>query len=157
PPARPERCARSCATMECDCVRAAPVRSGMRLYLLALALAACGNSGHGDHPDGGGGGGDGGNGDGSGSGSNGLGGDVCKAGGFDVLPWPTTANSPARIVSGDFDRDGITDLAVASSSAQTITVLLGKGHGAFHDMLEYPAAQESGTLAVGDIDGDGKL
>src|SRR5690349_3287442 len=128
----------------------------MKLWLCVLALAACG---HDDHGNGGGGGNPdgGGSGDG-GSGSNGSGadGDVCKADGFHALAWPVTAAQPNGLVIGDFDRDGTPDLAVSTPS-NGISVMLGKGHGAYHARLDYATNYTATAIAAGDFDGDGKL
>ncbi len=69
------------------------------------------------------------------------------------------ATAPQAIALGDLNKDGSPDIAVVSSSANAVTVLLGDGTGHFHS----PA---SGTFAVGslplavalaDMNGDGNL
>ncbi len=61
-------------------------------------------------------------------------------------------------VVGDFNRDGIADIAVADSFTGIISVLLGKGAGKFASV---PIAQLSEgdftALALGDFNQDGKL
>src|SRR5207245_4385219 len=55
---------------------------------------------------------------------------------------PNVATTGAiAIAKGDFDRDGILDLAVANSSSSNITVLTGNAHGGF--------AVFGGVFAVG--------
>jgi VCBS repeat protein/FG-GAP repeat protein len=48
---------------------------------------------------------------------------------------PTTAASTSAVVSGDFDFDGKTDLAIADGWKDTLTVWLGKGDGNFTKVL----------------------
>ncbi|MEO8841245.1 MAG: VCBS repeat-containing protein [Kofleriaceae bacterium] len=102
-----------------------------------------------DHGAGGDDGG-GGSGGGSGSGSNTGANDSC--GGLS-RPWLATGQGPNGIVSGDFDRDGVIDLAVNSG---TLGVLRGLGGGRFARKVDYPSSYSSG-LAVADFDHDGKL
>ena len=68
----------------------------------------------------------------------------------------TTVPSPGSLVAGDFNDDGIVDLAYSSrNSAQngfTTAVLLGRGDGTFHALAGIPAG---GMLAVGDFNEDG--
>jgi len=73
------------------------------------------------------------------------------------LPVSVGAN-PTDLVSGDFNGDGKLDLAVANSTDNNLTILLGNGDGTFSPVTSSPA---TGTtpfgLAVGDFNGDGKL
>lgn len=62
-----------------------------------------------------------------------------------------TTNLPTSIAVGDFNGDGIPDLAVANSG---ITILLGKGDGSF---TQTSFVARSTSLAVGDFDGNDKL
>jgi hypothetical protein len=48
------------------------------------------------------------------------------------------------------------DLAAARQSG-TVSVLLGLGDGTFRDKLDYAAADSPVSVAMGDVDGDGKL
>ena len=70
---------------------------------------------------------------------------------------------PWSIAIGDFNGDGITDLAVANSKYTsgppgTVSVLLGVGDGTFHPAADSPIAVGSDpvSVVVGDFDGDGK-
>src|ERR1051326_6720982 len=58
-----------------------------------------------------------------------------------------------RIVAGDFNGDGVPDLAVAG-----ISVLLGNGDGTFHTPVDSKLAcgNSNRGLVVGDFDGDGR-
>src|SRR5713101_64703 len=42
-----------------------------------------------------------------------------------------TGLNPAFVAVGDFNRDGVPDLAVANGLSSTVSVLLGKGDGSF--------------------------
>ena len=62
-------------------------------------------------------------------------------------PWPT----------GDFNGDGIPDLAIADFVGDNVTVLLGNGAGAFTAVTGSPFAvgKNPEAIAVGDFNGDG--
>ena len=69
-----------------------------------------------------------------------------------------TGTQPRSIVVGDFNRDGIEDLAVANLSNNNVTVLLGTGTGFFTAATGSPFAVGTSptTLVVGDFNADGK-
>lgn len=73
----------------------------------------------------------------------------------------TTGDNPLSIVAGDFNGDGILDLAVAntfvdSGKPGTVTVLLGKGDGTFSSTVASPVVGSLPySIAVGDFNGDG--
>ena len=75
------------------------------------------------------------------------------------------------IVTGDFNRDGIADLALTTASTSQIdgvtrgilTTLLGNGDGTFGPGVDYPVVSVTGLpvlgfdpMGVGDFNGDGK-
>jgi len=67
------------------------------------------------------------------------------------------AGSPYSLVVGDFNRDGIQDLATANQNTNNVTVLLGNGSGAFTAAPGSPFAVGTGpnSVVVGDFNGDG--
>ncbi|MDY6803352.1 MAG: FG-GAP-like repeat-containing protein [Cyanobacteriota bacterium] len=64
-------------------------------------------------------------------------------------------NRPYDITTGDFDGDGVPDLAVSNNGSSTVSVLLGDGDGGFGDPTEFDVADEPFELVVADLDGDG--
>ncbi|MDX2066859.1 MAG: PKD-like domain-containing protein [Haliscomenobacter sp.] len=73
----------------------------------------------------------------------------------------SSAGGAAQAVAvGDLDRDGKPDLAIANSSAGTISVLRNTskiGTLSFASKITFTVGSQPFTLAIGDIDGDGKL
>jgi hypothetical protein len=68
---------------------------------------------------------------------------------------------PSFVAVGDFNGDGLPDLAVADAGAYpqyagTVSILLGKGDGTFQPGVTYDAGYEPMSVAVGDFNGDGK-
>jgi hypothetical protein len=66
-------------------------------------------------------------------------------------------NTPAAIVTGDFNRDGVPDLAVANSTDNTISILLGQPNGAFAAQVTYPTGPVPISMVTADFNGDGNL
>src|SRR2546422_10985616 len=65
--------------------------------------------------------------------------------------------NPPSVVVGDFNGDGVQDLAVANSVINgTVSVLLGNGDGTFQPALTFGAGDFPQSMAVGDVNGDGK-
>jgi hypothetical protein len=66
-------------------------------------------------------------------------------------------NSPISLAVGDFNADGILDLAVANANDNTVTILLGNGDGTFTPAANSPVAVGSvpSSVVVGDFNGDG--
>jgi hypothetical protein len=65
---------------------------------------------------------------------------------------------PNSVAVGDFNHDGISDLAVANPGGSTITIHLGKGDGTFQPAVHYAIGQGPfSQVAVGDFNGDGEL
>ena len=75
-----------------------------------------------------------------------------------------TGANPRSVAVGDFDGDGMLDVATANHGGTDLSVLLGNGDGSLNAPLSVPLPTPPPTVvdpplavAVGDIDGDGKL
>ena len=75
---------------------------------------------------------------------------------------------PGGVAVGDFNGDGKLDIAVSSTGylddqtyllvgGVTVSILLGNGDGTFQAKQDFPVGRQSNSIAVGDINGDGKL
>ena len=65
-------------------------------------------------------------------------------------------NSPFTIATGDFNGDGIPDLAVGGANWTTVAILLGNGDGTFRsEPNSISEGNYSNFVAVGDFNGDG--
>ncbi|HMG69248.1 MAG TPA: VCBS repeat-containing protein, partial [Chitinophagaceae bacterium] len=66
---------------------------------------------------------------------------------------------PGSIESGDFNKDGFADIAVANSSDSSVTILLGDGKGNFTtaDGSPFFANRFPNDIAIADINKDGNL
>jgi hypothetical protein len=49
-----------------------------------------------------------------------------------------TGTGPGLPATGDFNNDGILDLAIANEFDKTISILLGNGNGTFRAHVDYP-------------------
>ena len=78
---------------------------------------------------------------------------------FENRSSPATGNSPDRVAAGDFNGDGIPDLATTNSGSNTLTILLGSGDGRFTEATGSPMAigDAPSYVAIGDFNSDGKL
>jgi hypothetical protein len=73
----------------------------------------------------------------------------------------TAGTNPRLVVTGDFNEDGITDLAVGANTATGVSILLGQGasgvgNGTFGAATAYPFGINARDLEVGDFNGDGR-
>jgi hypothetical protein len=71
---------------------------------------------------------------------------------------PATGIDPNALASGDFNGDGIPDLAVlnnANGGMGSVSVLLGKGDGTFNAAASPAAGVNPSSIAIGDFNGDG--
>ena len=59
-------------------------------------------------------------------------------------------------MAGDFTGDGRTDLAVANSGSNDVSVLLGNGDGTFQPQVTYAVGTGHDALVAGDFTGDGR-
>ena len=77
---------------------------------------------------------------------------------IDLGPGEDSSYRPGHLSSGDFDNDGISDLAVTMPSFDAINVFLGEGDGSFHDAIVVTDTllTSYSALEVADINMDGK-
>lgn len=67
-------------------------------------------------------------------------------------------NIPTNVIAADFNADGWMDAAASIfSPGNSMRVWLNDGHGQLLPSVVYPAGGNPGSLAAGDIDGDGIL
>ena len=67
-------------------------------------------------------------------------------------------SQPAAMAAGDFNGDGIQDLAVANSGSNSLTILLGNGDGTFNTSAPtLPTGSQPGGIIAADFNADGKL
>jgi hypothetical protein len=65
--------------------------------------------------------------------------------------------SPSGVAIGDFNGDGVQDLAVVNSADNTVSILLGSGSAQFTTMATYATGKGPVAITTGDFNGDGKL
>src|SRR5437879_12094009 len=63
--------------------------------------------------------------------------------------------NPSSVAVGDFNRDGVPDVAVANYGSNTVSVLLGNGDGTFQPALTLAADANPDVVAVSDFTGAG--
>ena len=87
--------------------------------------------------------------------------EAALAGAGTSLAWSTSQSfsglpGPNSVVVGDFNMDGVTDIAVLETSSSTVTILLGNGNGTFTTVNESPSTGYGPvSIAVADCNGDG--
>jgi len=64
-------------------------------------------------------------------------------------------NGPTAIAVGDFNVDGMNDLAVTDQTDNAVSILLGLGNGLFGPYFELPVDQAPVSIATADFNGDG--
>ena len=80
---------------------------------------------------------------------------------FEAAVGFAAGNAPAGVVVGDLNGDTRLDLAVIHfdpnvAQVGNVSVLLGNGYGTFQAPLAFTAGAGARSLAVADLDGDGK-
>ena len=73
---------------------------------------------------------------------------------FQALPPVNIGNGVTSVATGDFDRDGKIDVAVASYGS--VSVMLGNGDGTFKPAVPYAVDGYVQSVAVADMNRDGK-
>jgi hypothetical protein len=68
-----------------------------------------------------------------------------------------TGNGAAQIALGDFNQDGILDIAVLNTTDATIGIFTGNGDGTFAAMLAYPVGIDPTAFTMADLNLDGTL
>lgn len=70
---------------------------------------------------------------------------------------PVVGSNPQSAAVGDFNRDGIADLAVANAGSNSVTILSGNEDGTFTQAKNspVPVGGDPNSVAVGDLNGDG--
>lgn len=69
----------------------------------------------------------------------------------------TTGDSPQNLVTGDFDEDGFTDIAVSRSSGSSVDIFLNNGDGTFAERSPTDIGHGADDMYAMDIDADGHL
>jgi hypothetical protein len=80
------------------------------------------------------------------------------AGGFEAPPGGQSyAVGPGafNVVLGDFNHDGVLDIATANSVGDSVSVLRGRGDGTFREAEHFPSGLGSIAITAGDFNGDG--
>ena len=60
------------------------------------------------------------------------------------------------MTTGDFNGDGLADLATANLASNDVSVLLGNGDGTFADQQKFPVGVQPRSVTTGDFNGDGQ-
>jgi hypothetical protein len=76
---------------------------------------------------------------------------------LNVSQSPATGAQPASVATGDFNGDGIPDLAVTNVGTNTITILLGNGNGTFKSAADLQTSSIPFNVVVGDFNRDGHV
>lgn len=80
----------------------------------------------------------------------------CGAG-FTAVGSVATGNTPQVIATGDFNRDGFIDFAVAIAGSNSFSIMLGNGSGSFQNHATYTFGVFTNFVAAADLNRDGKL
>ena len=81
----------------------------------------------------------------------------CPAPSFSVTTPVSGLSAPQSVAVGDFNRDGNSDLAVASFGSSKVNVVLGNDDGTFQSPVAYGVGTNPSFVAIGDFNRDGKL
>jgi hypothetical protein len=82
--------------------------------------------------------------------------------GFQTAQSYPVGTNPSAVAIGDFNGDGTADLAICNFGDPTagddgnVSILLGKGDGAFQAATNFPAIKNCTRLAAGDFDSDSR-
>jgi hypothetical protein len=67
----------------------------------------------------------------------------------------STGRGPRGVAVGDFNGDGVPDLAVANALSTTVSVLLNRGDGTFPPPANFTVGGNANAVIVSDFNGDG--
>jgi 6-phosphogluconolactonase (cycloisomerase 2 family) len=87
---------------------------------------------------------------------------LIAAGSFAAKVDFTTGTNPHSVAIGDFDGDGKPDLVVTNYSSNTVSILRNTGSsgsiaaGSFATKVDFATGSQPYSVAIGDLDGDGK-
>jgi hypothetical protein len=70
-----------------------------------------------------------------------------------------TGRAPISVAMGDLNGDGKPDLATANYEVgvNSVSVLLNSGHGSFRAKRDYRTGRRPSSVAIGDLNGDGRM
>jgi hypothetical protein len=69
----------------------------------------------------------------------------------------SAGSASSSVAVGDFNGDGMPDLAVTNFNDNTVSILIGNGDGSFQSPVDYPVGTNPIWVAVADFNKDGKL
>ena len=69
----------------------------------------------------------------------------------------TVGGAPEALATGDFNKDGQPDLAVANFGSDSVNILLGNGDGTFAAPVDYAVLNGPHSVVASDFNGDGVL
>jgi len=76
---------------------------------------------------------------------------------FEDLRFAAAGANPNSIAVGDFNRDGVPDLAAANVNSDNVSVLVGDGAGGFTPRATYRVGSKPNAIVAADFTGDGRL
>ncbi|WP_414756090.1 DUF4347 domain-containing protein, partial [Anabaena sp. CCY 9910] len=74
---------------------------------------------------------------------------------FDPATNFAVGSNPRSVTVGDFNDDGLQDLAVTKQSSNNVRVLLGQGNGSFGAAINFNVGSRPFSVTVGDFNDDG--
>ncbi len=78
-------------------------------------------------------------------------------GSFQVAQSANVGTAPRSIAAGDFNEDGILDVAVSEVTSGSVKIYLGNGDGTFQTPVLFSASKNVGNIVVADFNTDGHL
>ena len=76
---------------------------------------------------------------------------------FDAAVNYGVGTGPRSVTTGDFDKDGDSDLAVANYNSNNVSVLLGNGNGTLQAAVNYGTGTGPRSITTGDFNKDGNI